>query len=456
MKHLCISSMAAISYPSSILVLLVILSVTTSTVIECPPWFTLENNTECVCSSAMTNEITCDQTKQRSFLHLGFCAFEDSTTNDTVVANCPYVFPDHLIVNERIRLPKQLSKLNQFVCGSLNRDTGRAMCGRCKNDTGPSIYSVGSQCVSCSAVNVVYYLLLRYLPTTILYVIVIVFRINVTSAPMAHYVLFCNTIVTQFKSTAGQYTNLVHTAAYQYISVVSGTLLVLKGIWSFDFFYFVSPPLCVSKHLEEIYIPFLDTIAALYPFTLLLLTYVGIELHAHDFKPVVCLWKCIHKPYIKLRRTWDPNASVIQAFATLFFLSYAKFVLLMYEAFFISVLINKDGEVLSRVSYIDPTVAYFSQKHLYLIFLSVFISLFIILPPLLVLVVFPTRLFVKVSRYLKPRWTISLQTFVDTFHGCYKDGTNGTRDYRTVSGCILAIWAILPAVVIITTALESI
>ena len=44
---------------------------------------------------------------------------------------------------------------------------------------------------------------------------------------------------------------------------------------------------------------------------------------------------------------------------------------------------------------------------------------------------------------------------MDTFHGCYKDGTNGTRDYRAVSGYILAIWAFLPAVVVTTRSQES-
>ena len=100
----------------------------------------------------------------------------------------------------------------------------------------------------------------------------------------------------------------------------------------------------------------MDTIATLYPFILLLLTYVGIELHAHDFKPVVHLWRLIHRPFVRFRRTWDPNASVIQAFATLFFLSYAKLTALMYEALVISTVVNEKGDVVSRVSYIDPTI----------------------------------------------------------------------------------------------------
>ena len=431
--------------------LLSVLSVT-GTEKDCPPWSTWYNGTaQCVCSDAMVPAIMCDQREQRSSLGLGFCAFQDSTTNGTVVAACPYVFPDHLIVNEHIPLPSKSSELNHFICGNLNRDIGTPLCGRCINGTGPSIYSYGSQCVSCSAVNIVYYLLLQYLPTTILFVAIIVFRFNITSAPMAHYVLFCHILVLVFKSSAGEIANSYHTTTYKLSSIV----LTLNGIWTLDFFYFVSPPLCVSEHMEEIYIPFLDMAATFYPFILLLLTYVGIELHAHDFRPVVHLWRLVHRPFVKFRKTWDPNASVIQAFATLFFFSYTKFILLMYEALFISVMVNEKGEVVSRVFYSNPTVSLFSHKHLFLISLSIFILVFIIIPPLLVLVVSPTCLFQKVSQCLKPRWIFSIQTFVDTFHGCYKDGTNGTRDYRAVSGYILAILTFLPAVYITARALET-
>ena len=441
--------MAATSYSICVFFTLLVIVSVTGTVKDCPPWSTWDNSTaQCVCSDTMELVIMCNEREQRSFLRLGFCAIQDSTTNHTVVADCPYVFPDHLILGGYISLPNKSSELNHFMCGSLNREIGTPLCGRCTNGTGPSIYSAGSQCVSCSAVNIVYYLLLQYLPITILYVAVIVFKLNITSAPMVHYVLFCNGIVMYFKTVSGANSNILHTKAYKYVSIPEVFLLTLNALWTLDTLLFVSPALCVSKHMEEIYIPFLDTIASLYPFILLLVTYVGIELHAHDFKPVVHLWRFIHRPYIRFRRTWDPNASVIQAFATLFFLSYTKFIQLMYEALFISVVINDDGKVVSRVSHIDPTVSI-------LISLSVLILVIIIIPPLLLLIVFPTRLFRKISTCLKPRWIVSIQTFVDTFYGCYKDGTNGTRDYRAVSGYILAIWAFLPAVVIAAKSQES-
>ena len=443
--------MAAALYSSCVFVALLSVLSVTGTVEDCPPWSTWDNSTaQCVCSDSMEYAITCDQKKQRSFLQLTYCACHNTTITGTVVAECPYVFPDHLIVDGYIPLPNKSSELNHFFCGNLNRTTGTPLCGRCTSGTGPSIYSFGSQCVSCSAENIVYYLLLQYLPTTILFVAIIVFRINITSAPMAHYVLFCDLLVFVCKSHAGL-ANFRHIKYYKSFHIFS----TLTTIWTLDFFFFVSPPLCVSEHMEEIYVPFLDTVATLYPFILLLLTYIGIELHAHDFRPLVQLWRPIQRTYVRFRRTWDPNASVIQAFATLFFLSYAKLIVLMYEALFISVVTNEKGEVVSRVPYIDPTVSIFSHKHWYLISLSGIILVFIILPPLLVLTVFPTHLFQKISRCLKPRWVVSMQTFVDTFHGCYKDGTNGTRDYRAVSGYILAIVTLLPAVDITTRALET-
>ena len=81
------------------------------------------------------------------------------------------------------------------------------------------------------------------------------------------------------------------------------------------------------------------------------------------------------------------------------------------------------------------------EKHAttFLSYFSVFILILFILPPLFLLIVFPTCLFKKISRCLRPRWIVSIQTFVDTFYSCYKDGTNGTRDYRAVSGYILAV-----------------
>ena len=69
-----------------------------------------------------------------------------------------------------------------------------------------------------------------------------------------------------------------------------------------------------------------------------------------------------------------------------------------------------------------------------------------IILPLPLLIIIPTQVFSRVSKYLTPRWNISIKTLADTFHGCYKDGTDGTQDYRVVSGYLLVAFALLPVV----------
>ena len=177
-------------------------------------------------------------------------------------------------------------------------------------------------------------------------------------------------------------------------------------------------------------------------------------LTSDDYKLVVRLWKLFHRTYVRFRRAWDPNASMIQAFATLLFLSYTKFLLLMFEPLRISHIHNKKLKSVNTMMYLDPIIPSNDLKRIYLFLLSAIIFIFILLPPSLLLIIFPTRLFNKVSQCLKPRWIVSIRIFADTFNGCYKDGTDGTRDYRAVSGYILAICLIIPSVQIVMTLLH--
>ena len=138
-------------------------------------------------------------------------------SNDTKVAPCPYVFPEHLFEGFRIRLPQSVDVLNSFLCTKLNHRVREGMCGRCANGTGPSVTSIGSRCVKCSLVNILYYLLLQYLPGTIIFLLVLLVRINIISAPMAHYVLFCNGAAAFFRSHTGYYTFAFTETLYRYI-----------------------------------------------------------------------------------------------------------------------------------------------------------------------------------------------------------------------------------------------
>ena len=427
----------------------------TSEAVHCPPWFisyantTISNTTQpyshCVCSQQLPLRVYCIQGSLRSYLMLGNYAFWDNGSSSTMVGSCPYVFLHHTYVDTKLELPQDVYALNSFLCTEkLNRDVDNhsSSCGRCADGRGPSVTTVGSQCVQCSAVNIVYYCLLQYLPATIIFLLILVTQIDLTSAPMAHYVLFCNALAIYFRTASGFVTIFdLHGTINRFIL---GAFLMLNSIWSFDPLYPVSPPLCLSPHIQDIDRPYIEMLATMYPFALLVLAYIGIELHSRDVRLVVLLWRPLHRRFIHCRRSWNPNASLVQAFATVFYISYVKLIFLVFVPFNGTYFANEYGTIRKVfVTHVDPTIPFAHPKHICLMAFSLCILAFIVMPPIVVLMAYPTQLFRKLQNHLSPRLNLAIDTFVNTYQGCYKDGTNGTRDYRSWSGGFLAIYVLI-------------
>ena len=101
-------------------------------------------------------------------------------------------------------------------------------------------------------------------------------------------------------------------------------LLTIYGMFNLDFFHHVLPLFCISNKLRPIHIFFLGYISAFYPFLLILLTWLCVELHGRNFRPMVCLWRPLNGCFIFLRRGWNTKSDLIDVFASFFLLSYSK------------------------------------------------------------------------------------------------------------------------------------
>ena len=413
---------------------------------ECPPWFEWVNTSDssgyCACATVTPSFIGCDQIHQTSYLSQGFCIFYDVASDQIWSSSCPFLFPDDVLQDGMFPLPANVSELNTVVCGNFTREVKGPMCGRCTANTGPSIYSVGSRCVHCSPVNILYYLLLQYGPSSLIFLLVIIFRPNITSAPMLHYVLFCNFTVFVSRSSL-----LLYAQSDQLTTVLAKFTVTLSAVWSFDVLRFISPPLCISQNIEEIYILYLEFIATIYPFILLLMTYVMIKLHSKNFKPIVVLWRLSSRLFVRFYRAWDPRSAMIQAFASLFFLSYAKLIYFIWGSFAWSKERTKNGSENKYYTYLDPNMPYLSTKHTLLMIFGVSVAIFFLLPPLLILLVYPTSLYRKISDRISPVWRIRIQTYAEIFYSSVKDGTNATKDYRLLSTLFLIVFGLVPQLV---------
>ena len=82
--------------------------------------------------------------------------------------------------------------------------------------------------------------------------------------------------------------------------------------------------------------------------------------------------------------------------------------------------------------YYDATITYFGYSHLPYAVLAIAILLVLVVIPIVLLVLYPFRWFQRLKNFLPSRCVLLLNTFVDCFQGCYKDGSKpqGSPDYR--------------------------
>ena len=154
-----------------------------------------------------------------------------------------------------------------------------------------------------------------------------------------------------------------------------------------------------------------------------------------------CFTPCRGLRLCRYLRRWDPKAIIIHAFSTFLLLSYSKLLYVSFNLLASTKLYNMNGtEVTSTMLYYDVSIEYLSSTHLPFALLAILVlSTIVAIPPLLLLL-YPTRLFQNCLGCCRIRWH-PLHAFVDTFQGyyMYKNGTDGTYDYRSFAGMYLIL-----------------
>ena len=286
------------------------------------------------------------------------------------------------------------------------------------------------------------YITATLIPTTILCFLVMVFQFHVTSAEMNAFVFVC-----QFMTCASTLQNpYIYTTNLTAIYFFELAIISFYAIWNLDFFRYFIPSFCISSDITTLHTLALEYVVAIYPLLLTVIIYFCIEMHDRGVRVVVCVWRPFHVCFARFRRRLDPKGSVINAFATFLLLSYSKLLAVSYSLLDASTLYNNRGERVGPVAlYYDASIEYFSRQHLPSAVLAICILLVFVLFPMLLLLLYPMRSFQRCLGYCtRIRWQF-LHTFADVFQGCYKNGTNGTRDYLYFAGLYLLFRIVLLA-----------
>ena len=398
---------------------------------ECPLW-TFPNNITgtCECGDRLSGTIECNERDKIVSIKSCYCMTLDESTSQPVVSNCLYMCN---IVYSDIRESHSFNwvgtnttaNLNNVTCGQYNRKgTG---CGECIKGHSLPVYSYSLSCVECSdyKYNWLKYIAVAYIPLTLFYFTVIIFRISATSGSMIGYVTVSQMVATY--SLAKLYLTQAEVQSEQMsVSIIA----MLYSIWNLDFFRSLYPPFCLHPKLTALHVLILDYLVAVYPMVLVLLTYLFVKFD-ELFGLTTCLCWPVYKCLRHFRKELNIKSSLISAFATMLLLSYVK--ILNVTANILSTGYHYDmyGNYGHLYVYYDTNTLYLSREHLPYFMTAIAMSLIFNIIPLLLLCIYPCRCFRRCLNSTGLQHQV-LHTFMDSFQGFYKHKPLNFRFFTAV------------------------
>lgn len=435
---------------------------------ECPLWYHSYDSSTQNCTCLPDWLIHCDH-EGNAFLDFGHLLSYDEgkkVLSRTIPKNLQLPWKYNITNAGEVLLPTDLSRLNDYMCAPLNRKG--YMCSECIEGFGPSMvssYTGNLMCCDCSKASgwygVVLYLSMEFIPLTIFYLLILVFRIRaITSAAMISFIMYCQLLIIAFQDSADSDTplNLVKYSENVTLRPTSKVFVTLYGVFNLQFFYFAVDPFCVSSRLKSLHIALLGYASAFYPFLLTALIWISFELHDRNFKLLVVLWKPFGRCFARLSRNWSKKSDITDVFAAFFVLSYTK---IMYQTLLTlsSDEINNYSLAFKHVphsSYVlnaDSSVTVGSSKYICIVICVVLLFCVFNIFPVVLLALYPFQWFrsaLSKCTLNKIAINCAINHFVEKFHHSYRDGLDGGRDMRSFSGLhlLLRIMIIIPVLLL--------
>ena len=414
------------------------------TLLSCPPGFISSNKNSssvCICDSNYGGVVHCDPKNFNSSIvrhaWLGFAP----ESNVLVYGFSPYI--KKMSRNTMIALPSDENDLDAFFCNTTH-STG-ILCGRCLDDYGVAINGLTARpCVSCSDddkyYNWMYYILLNFLPVTLFFAIVFIFSMTVTLGPLNSFIFFAQ-MMTTMMTPEGNGLISYRDATHGWYSTLKNIYFVPYDIWNLNFFHFLTDFFCLSPKLNYLDVMCLKYVEAVYPLLLLIVFVCIMTLYNRGVAFVVCLCRPFHQCLARFRQLTNMRQSLTGGMAVFIVISYTNFTLVSLNILAPQGLYTSNETLVKLVFYFEgdlPVDWNNPQSIKYILTAVAMLCVFGIVPPFLL--VYPSLL--KLIEWLScHRLSLSrlypptkLQAFLDEFHGCYRNGTDGGIDCRWFAG----------------------
>lgn len=409
---------------------------------DCPPGFIVDaksNRTKCDChgKNIFNNIVTCEDGDNFTSTispsaWIGY--WPNMNNSDQVVGWSPYV---KISKENQKNISVDLSKVNSdpaeldlFFCNESKR-TG-ILCGSCQTNFGVAIYPGNYDCIECPRAQWPEYVALEFIPVTIFFASITLASMSISFGPLNSYIFFAQVMATVVKLDAGGIINIQSVACS--FPQIQKAYETVYDMWNMNIFHPFFPQICLGTNTHILTILSLGYLTAVYPLILLVLFLLVVLMYDRGVIPVRVVLQPVHYCLARTRQWWDLRQSIAGGFAVFITISYTKFCLVSMKLLIPTPLYDKDGMTIDSVYYYNGSTQYLKSESIpYVIVASVVLTTFVLLPPVLLMVpsvlTFASRLrMCHFLHHVQP-WG-RLHHFMEFFHGCFKDGTDGGIDCR--------------------------
>ena len=392
----------------------------------CPLWtYRHEAHSKCRCGATLNGKVKCNLNTSTVALFYSLCMTYDLHLDETFVGYCPYSVITN-IGSSTYQLPtKHKDNLTNMSCSVWKRK-GK-LCSQCMKGYGVPLYSYYLECVECNdfwVTELLKFLAVSLLPLTVMCILVTLFHLNTLHPPWSVFVLMAQILSAPPVLQA----NVEYSRLKKQVTAEEALSATLYGPWNLDFFRALYDSICISPHITSLQSFAIDGSIGLYPLVLLCVLYSIVKLHDRGNRVFATLWKPFHILLSRFRQKLTLKSSLIDTFATFILLSYIKIGITAFYILTPTKLWRPDGSY-KWVVYYDPSTEYFGSSHIAYAIITLILSFMILVVPVILLFLYPYRWFQRCLNRFHLR-SLALNAFVDAFQGCFKDGTDGTRDCR--------------------------
>ena len=368
---------------------------------ECPPGFQ-NNGKYCECSryEGITKCEDINSIIIRGFW-IGRCNGDEVCTAHCPPGYCSYSGQNY----ENVKLPSSFNNLSTFICDEYR--TG-ILCSQCKNGTSTYYHSHSYKCRpnKYCKFGVIFYLLSEIIPLTIVFLVVTIFNVSLTSGTVNGFVLFAQIADSIDISAQGsiEFPDVAKALSYPY--------RLIYRMFNFDFFSLESLSFCLWESATALDMMAITYVTITYALCLVFLTVF-----------VLNSWKC------KLFCTWfrpkTLRTTLTHGLTTLLIICFSQCARVCFLILNQTQLLYLDHQ--ETVVFSNGALHPFHRGHLqYAIPAICFLTVLVFLP-LVWLLLYPLLFKLlaichlsesKVSQFLSKLFPIEL---LDAFQGCYKD-----------------------------------